>query len=170
MLLAEIAGGVAVVLSVTNLAVQISDNNRLLRSQAHYNALELAQRLLEIMFENENLSQVMVDCENDPENVDCTDWERCNSFYFIQFNSWEYLYYQHADESIPPQLWKCAYAYLGNWYVRTPVLSVFGHSGRLRSMIRFSRTLRQNLRLTMSSPSSRLSPQAVLDDHLISRI
>ena len=42
-LFAEIAGAIAVVLSVVYLALQVSDNNRLLRSQAHYNALELAQ-------------------------------------------------------------------------------------------------------------------------------
>ena len=41
--IAEILGGVAVVMSVIYLAVQISDNNRLLRSQAHFNALELTQ-------------------------------------------------------------------------------------------------------------------------------
>ena len=48
-LFAEIAGAIAVVLSVAYLALQVSDNNRLLRSQAHYNALELTQRPLEIM-------------------------------------------------------------------------------------------------------------------------
>jgi hypothetical protein len=29
----------------------------------------------------------------------------------MQFNSWEYLYYQHDDESIPPELWGGADAY-----------------------------------------------------------
>ena len=40
-LIAEIFGGCAVVVSVIYLALQISDNNRLLRSQSHYNALEV---------------------------------------------------------------------------------------------------------------------------------
>jgi len=110
-LFAEIAGGVAVVLSVIYLALQVSDNNRLLRSQAHYNALELAQRPFELMLEDENLAAVMVDCESDPESVSRTSWERCSNYYFIQLNSWEYLYYQHDDESIPPQLWRGADAY-----------------------------------------------------------
>ena len=51
-LIAEIAGGIAIVLSVVYLAVQISDNNRLLRSQAHYNALSLGQRPFELMWVN----------------------------------------------------------------------------------------------------------------------
>jgi hypothetical protein len=110
-LFAEIAGGIAVVLSVAYLALQVSDNNRLLRSQAHYNALELAQRPLEMMVDNENLARVMVECESDPEGVDRTSWERCSNYYFMQFNSWEYLYYQHDDSSIPSQLWEGADAY-----------------------------------------------------------
>ena len=119
-LFAEIAGGVAVVLSVVYLALQISDNNRLLRSQAHYNGLELSQRPLEMMVENENLAGVMVNCENDPHTVDATSWQRCSNYYFIQFNSWEYLYYQHDDDSIPPQLWVGADAYFRQEVLTNP--------------------------------------------------
>jgi hypothetical protein len=104
-LVAEIAGGVAVVLSVVYLAIQISDNNRLLRSQAHYNALELAQRPLEMMVENETLAGIVGRCDRDPERVAPSDWERCLNYYFIQYNSWEYVYYQHVDGSIPEELW-----------------------------------------------------------------
>jgi hypothetical protein len=110
-LFAEIAGAVAVVLSVAYLALQVSDNNRLLRSQAHYNALELGQRPLEIMLENESLAVVLVSCETAPATVDQVGWERCSNYYLMQFNSWEYFYYQHDDQSIPPQLWRGADAY-----------------------------------------------------------
>ncbi|MDH5240716.1 MAG: hypothetical protein OEW73_08040 [Gammaproteobacteria bacterium] len=110
-LFAEIAGAVAVVLSVAYLALQVSDNNKLLRSQAHYNALELGQRPLEIMLENESLAGVLVSCEQAPEAVDRVGWERCSNYYFLEFNSWEYFYYQHDDGSIPPQLWSGADAY-----------------------------------------------------------
>jgi negative regulator of sigma E activity len=42
-LVAEIASAAAVVVSVVYLSRQIRDNNKLLRSQAHYNALSLVQ-------------------------------------------------------------------------------------------------------------------------------
>ena len=109
--IAEIAGAFAVVMSVVYLAVQVSDNNRLLRSQAHFNALELGQRPLEMMVANEDLASVLVECRSDPEAVDRTSWARCSNYYFMQINSWEYFYYQHADDSIPPQLWRGADAY-----------------------------------------------------------
>jgi len=107
-LLAEIVGAVAVVLSVAYLALQVSDNNRLLRSQAHYNGLELSQRPLEMMIDNENLAEVLANCDTDPDTVDRTSWYRCRGYYLMQFNSWEYLYYQNDDGSIPAQLWNGA--------------------------------------------------------------
>ena len=107
-LLAEIVGAVAVVLSVAYLALQVSDNNRLLRSQAHYNGLELSQRPLEMMIDNENLAEVLANCDTDPDTVDRTSWYRWRGYYLMQFNSWEYLYYQNDDGSIPAQLWNGA--------------------------------------------------------------
>jgi len=110
-LIAQIAGAVAVVVSVINLGRQISDNTKLLRSQAHYNALSLAQRSLEMMVENESLAGVVTQCDADPNAVAATIWARCANYYFMQFNAWEYMYYQHRDGSIPPQLWLGADAY-----------------------------------------------------------
>jgi len=110
-LYAEIGGAIAVVLSVAYLALQVSDNNRLLRSQAHYNALSLGQRPFEIVIENEDLAIIMVNCRSEPGSVDRASWERCFNYYFMQFNGWEYFYYQHADGSIPSELWRGADAY-----------------------------------------------------------
>jgi hypothetical protein len=41
-LIAEIAGAIAVVMSVIYLGVQVRANTKVLRSQAHFNALSLA--------------------------------------------------------------------------------------------------------------------------------
>ena len=61
-----------------------------------------------MMIENENLAGVLANCDSDPESVDRTSWYRCRGYYLLQFNSWEYLYYQNIDGSIPPQLWNGA--------------------------------------------------------------
>jgi hypothetical protein len=124
-LFAEIAGAAAVVLSVAYLALQVSDNNKLLRSQAHYNALELGQRPLEIMLENESLVGALLSCERDPETVDPASWERCSTYYFLETNSWEYFYYQHTDGSIPPQLWRGADAYFKQKVITNPAYARF---------------------------------------------
>ena len=107
-LAAEVIAAVAVVISVIYLGLQIADNNRLLRSQAHYNALSLAQRPLELMVENESLAGVIAECDARPARTNATTWSRCLNYYFMQFNAWEYMYYQQKDGSIPVELWRGA--------------------------------------------------------------
>jgi hypothetical protein len=104
-LIAEILGGVAVVVSVGYLALQISDNNRLLRSQSHYNALEAAQLPFEMKLTSDTLAAEMHQCDKDPFDVPDATWERCSIYYFMQANGWEYTYLQHQDESVPTSLW-----------------------------------------------------------------
>ena len=48
-LVAEIIGAIAVVVSVIYLGVQIKENTKILRTQAHYSALSLAQRPFEMV-------------------------------------------------------------------------------------------------------------------------
>ena len=107
-LAAEVVGAVAVVVSVIYLALQIADNNKLLRSQAHFNALSLAQRPLEMMVDNESLAGMVTQCDAEPARTSPTNWERCLNYYFMQFNAWEYMYYQRKDGSIPVELWRGA--------------------------------------------------------------
>ena len=102
---AEIAGAIAVVVSVIYLALQISANTKLLRSQAHYNAISLGERPLELVVENESLAGLVAQCNATPNDVSAATWERCFNYYLMQFNAWEYFYYQSLDGSIPKQLW-----------------------------------------------------------------
>lgn len=103
--IAEIIGGFAVLVSLIYLAVQLSDNNKLLRSQAHFNALELAQEPLMLMVANADLAEIIVKCDSAEQDLPQAMLNRCHNFYFIQYNGWEYLYYQNIDQSIPPEIW-----------------------------------------------------------------
>lgn len=88
-LVAQIGGALAVIVSVIYLGKQINDNTKLLRSQAHYNALSLAQKPLEMMVENDSLAGAVTECDANPNGVAATTWQRCANYYFMQFNSWE---------------------------------------------------------------------------------
>ena len=85
-LVAEIGGALAVIVSVIYLGRQINDNTNLLRSQAHYNALSLAQKPLEMMVENESLAGAVTECDANPNGVAAATWARCANYYFVQFN------------------------------------------------------------------------------------
>jgi hypothetical protein len=102
-LIAEIVGGLAVVISVIYLALQISDNNRLLRSQSHYNALDIASRPWETMMGNKSLAEAIYQCDPTPYEVHDSVWPQCFSYYFILFNGWEYSYYQNLAGTVPPE-------------------------------------------------------------------
>jgi hypothetical protein len=102
-LIAEIVGGMAVVISVIYLALQISDNNRLLRSQSHYNALDVMQRPLEAMMGNEPLAGAIYQCDREPYEVHKSVWAQCFSYYFMLVNGWEYTYYQNLDGTVSPE-------------------------------------------------------------------
>jgi hypothetical protein len=93
---------------------QVRDNAKLLRSQAHYNALMLAQRPFELLIDNPDLANVVTTGWKTPEALNDTDWTRCSLYLGMQFNAWEYLYYQHRDGSIPNEMWVGTDAYFIN--------------------------------------------------------
>jgi hypothetical protein len=111
-LIAEILGGIAVVVSVVYLAAQISDNTRMLRSQSHYNALDALQRPFEMMLESDDLSEHLVRCRDTPRTVSEAVWSRCLTYYFMQANGWEYTYYQELEGALPPSLWPGVEGYM----------------------------------------------------------
>jgi hypothetical protein len=39
-----------------------------------------------------------------PDALSAVDWARASNYMFMQFNAWEYVYYQDRDGSIPTQL------------------------------------------------------------------
>ncbi len=93
---------------------QMAENTKLLRSQAHYNALMLSQRARELLIENEGFARIVQVGHETPDALSEVDWARCSSYMFLQINQWEYLYYQHRDGSIPAEYWVGAEDYYRN--------------------------------------------------------
>jgi hypothetical protein len=87
-LMAEIAGAIAIVVSVIYLGVQIRANTKVLRSQAHYNALSLAQRPFEMAIVDQDLADLIETSYASPEKLSEQQWVRCANYLFMQFNSW----------------------------------------------------------------------------------
>ena len=83
---------------------QIKDNARILRSQAHYNAVLLVQRPWELLVQHDDLAGVVKVAYETPDALSDIEWERACGYMYLQFNAWEYVYYQDKDGSIPKQL------------------------------------------------------------------
>lgn len=103
--------GIAIYRQLRVQQAQIRDNTKLLRSQAHYNAIVLGQRPLEMLIDDVSLAGILSVAYVTPESLSAEDWIRASNFMFMQFNAWEYFYYQHRDGSIPKELWAGADAY-----------------------------------------------------------
>ena len=63
---------------------------------------------------------------------------------FMQFNAWEYLYYQHNDRSIPKELWVGADAFHKGLVETQPGSCASGRTSRPRSTSRFAPMSRRN--------------------------
>ena len=109
--IAEIIGGIAIVISISYLSIQVADSNWFLRSQAHYNGLTLVRAPAAMIIENPQLSSLISRCDIDDSDLKQADLVICDNFYLMQFNALEYLYCQNIDGSIPPELWSGASAY-----------------------------------------------------------
>jgi len=112
--------------------VQMEENTKLLRSQAHHNALMLSQRARELLIENEGFARVVNVGYSTPEKLNDFDWSRCSLYMFLQVNQWEYLYYQNRDGSIPSEYWVGAEDYYRNMIAGRPGYARFW-SGNMSS-------------------------------------
>jgi hypothetical protein len=99
---------------------EMEERTKLLRSQAHYNALALSQRARELLIENEDFARIIHVGSSTPDALSDVDWDRCISYMFLQVNHWEYLYYQYGDRSIPAEYWAGAQDYYRNTVARGP--------------------------------------------------
>jgi len=105
-LVAEILGGLGVIISVIYLAAQVGDGNRALRSQNHHNALTLTERSMEMLIADKELAEIYVAGKAGDKKLTEADAQRLQYFIFLELNAWEFGYYQNADGAIPPQLWE----------------------------------------------------------------
>lgn len=90
---------------------QLRENTKILRSQAHHNAVTLGSRPLEMLIQDPGLAEIVTVGLATPESLSEADWFRCGTFILLQVNAWEYQYYQSRDGSIPAELWIGADAY-----------------------------------------------------------
>jgi hypothetical protein len=105
--------------------LQIRDNNKVLRSQAHCNAVLLEQRLWELLVQHEGLARAVNVALETPGELNDVDWARASKYMLMQFSAWEYVYYQDKDGSIPKQLLAGTEAYHNTLIATKPGFSRF---------------------------------------------
>ncbi|MEM6412233.1 MAG: hypothetical protein AAF683_11935 [Pseudomonadota bacterium] len=118
-MIAEVIAAIAVVVSVIYLALQISANNKLLRSQTYHNFLTIGHPLSQMVVGDPEFAALLTKCDAEPYSASRTEWRRCEFYYQMTVDVWEYLYYQNEDGIIPIEFWDGA----DEHFVKTTVAS-----------------------------------------------
>ena len=105
--------------------LQIEENTRVHLSEGYYNAIRLGQQPLEMLIQDESLARIASLGYDTPEALTDVEWARFGNFMFLQFNAWEFFYYQHGGSQIPKQLWVGADAYYRDLIATRPGLARF---------------------------------------------
>ena len=123
--IADILAAAGVLISLLYLGIQVADNNKFLRSQAHYNALELNINPMVAVISDDELAELLVSCDRGLADLTEGQIRQCDFYYFVLFNTWEYIYYQNIDEALPEAFWEGADAYYSNELENTQGFRIF---------------------------------------------
>ena len=105
--------------------LELHENTKVQLSQGYYNAILVGQRPLEMLIDDDNLARIAEGGYEKPETLSAVEWATFGNFMFLQFNAWEFYYYQHRDGQIRKELWVGAENYY-RWLIDTkPGLSRF---------------------------------------------
>lgn len=110
-MIAEVIAAIAVVISVIYLAQQISANNKLLKSQTYHNFLTIGHPPQEMIATNPEFAALLTKCDGEPYSATLVEWRRCEAYYQMAMDIWEYLYYQNEDGIITAPFWAGTDAY-----------------------------------------------------------
>lgn len=103
--LGEFVGGIAVLVTLIYLAVQVGGSKKALKTQTHHNLLSIAQRPYELMVADDQLAGIVDRGNEQPETLSREEWRRYCAYNLMVINAWEYGYYLDRDGSTPHELW-----------------------------------------------------------------
>ena len=109
----EFVGGVAVLVTLAYLAVQVGGSKKALLTQTHHNFLATGSRPLEMLASDHELAEIVHRGDADPDGLSGQEWERYAAFSLILLNAWEYCFYLSQSRSVPHGFWEG----VDSWFV-----------------------------------------------------
>jgi hypothetical protein len=105
--------------------IEIQESTKAQLSLGYNNAILLGQRPIEMLVQDETLAKIADVGYATPEKLNAVQWARFGNFMFLQFNAWEYFFYQQRDHQIPNELFVGADMYYRTLIDTKPGLSRF---------------------------------------------
>ncbi len=102
----ELVGGIAVVLSLLYLAVQIRQNTRALRGAAHETASSRTTQYLTSVTATQEIHELWMRAHSDPTSVSESELYRYQRLLAASLGGIETVYWQHRRGNIEPEIWE----------------------------------------------------------------
>jgi heme/copper-type cytochrome/quinol oxidase subunit 1 len=104
--LGEFISGLAVVVTLIYLALQIRHNTRAVRSSMHQDMVESTLRIAESMSDNENVGRIVLKANEDYDNLTREEFIRFEAYAERVFSNFESVFYSYRNAMIEQDLWE----------------------------------------------------------------
>jgi hypothetical protein len=104
--LGEFISGLAVVVTLVYLALQIRHNTRAVRSSMHHDMIDSTLRIAESVSDNENLGRIVLKADEDYESLTTEERTRFEAYAERVFSNFESVFYSYRNSMIEQDLWE----------------------------------------------------------------
>ncbi len=104
--LGEFISGLAVVVTLVYLAVQIRHNTRAVRSSMHQDMIESTLRIAESLSDNENVGRIVLKADEDYDSLTREERIRFEAYAERVFGNFESVFYSYRNSMIEEDLWE----------------------------------------------------------------
>jgi len=103
--LGEFISGLAVVVTLVYLAIQIRHNTRAVRSSMHQDMVEATLRVAESLSDNADVGLIVLKADEDYDNLTAGELLRFEAYAERVFGNFESVYYSYRNSMIEEDLW-----------------------------------------------------------------
>ena len=104
--LGEFISGLAVVVTLVYLAIQIRHNTRAVRSSMHQDMVESTLRIAESMSDNPDVGRIVLKANRDYDNLTREEFIRFEAYAERVFSNFESVFYSYRNSMIEQDLWE----------------------------------------------------------------
>jgi hypothetical protein len=104
--LGEFISGLAVVVTLVYLALQIRHNTRAVRSSMHQDMVESTLRIAESMSDNPDVGRIVLKANEDYDNLTKEEFVRFEAYAERVFGNFESVFYSYRNSMIEQDLWE----------------------------------------------------------------
>jgi hypothetical protein len=104
-LLAEVIGGVGIIVSILYLAFEVSESTKNTQISNHLALIELASEFKYLRMTNPDMTEIILRGSSDPTSLSETDQVRFRSYAFQALDIWETAFLMNESDVLPAGAW-----------------------------------------------------------------